>query len=177
MGSGRPKLPPIISTSRSTLLSRFVRLRFSPKLHALAPLPGALDLLLLLVAQGIAVPISRLPNLRVEVLVRPQRVHRLDALIGVCDHGPIGPIEIHERDSEDVDDSRTKRTLQANISSLDNTTSSKQTDPAEIGNTHPSTNHLPHSLSRVIKERIGRILLSGKCTPVIYYCRSDYILL
>ncbi|SEH56511.1 hypothetical protein SAMN05192561_10789 [Halopenitus malekzadehii] len=36
----------------------------------------------------------------------------------VREHGPIGPIEIHERYSEDVDDPRTKRTVRAYLSKM-----------------------------------------------------------
>jgi len=44
------------------------------------------------------------------------------------------------------------------LSKMPSTPSSKETDPAENGNTQLSTNHLPHSLDRMIKELICRVL-------------------
>jgi len=36
----------------------------------------------------------------------------------VRDHGPIGPSEIHQRYSEEVDDPRTKRTVRTYLSKM-----------------------------------------------------------
>jgi len=37
----------------------------------------------------------------------------------VREHGPVGPSEIHERYSEDVDDPRTKRTIRTYLSKME----------------------------------------------------------
>jgi len=74
------------------------------ELVALVPLPEALELLPLLVTERIAVSVSALCYLRMQALVRPQRVHRLDALLGVPDYPQIGqrraPIDSLGRDDQ-----------------------------------------------------------------------------